>query len=434
MPLHLIGLNHRTAPVHVRERLAEICCRSLVEGSTDPLECVALFTCNRVEFYFYGPEEQAENVFRDWLVSHAFNPEEFSRHFYRHQEGEAIRHLFRVAAGLDSMVLGESQILAQVKTSYQAGIDAGSVGKRLHALFKKALEVGKRVRTETRISENTVSIASTAVELAGRIFGPLDACHALVIGAGEMATLVATHLREKRIGHLVFTNRTLSRAQELAERFGGTAAPADDLPRLLAEADMIISSTGAPRPILGRESLEAAMQARSWRPMFTIDIAVPRDIAPEAADLENLFLYDIDDLQGVVDENLDQRRVEAGKAETIIQSETSAFQLTVDAFTVVPLIRALRERAEEIRQGEIERFLPKDRPLPAETVELVEQCTRAILAKWLHHPIVGLKELGSAGKAELTAIARLFGLPETVVPNAPLRSLPDGKDRSESCE
>ncbi|MBI3039291.1 glutamyl-tRNA reductase [bacterium] len=293
----------------------------------------------------------------------------------------------------------------------------------MHSLFQKALEVGKRVRSETKISENTVSIASTAVDLAQRIFGTLSDCTALVIGAGEMASLVAKHLKSRGIGQQIFTNRTFEKAQSLASEFSGHAAPFSELSNLLIETDVIISSTGAPKPILGRKDFESALSERPFRPIFAIDIAVPRDIEPGCDEIDNFYLYNIDNLQGVVDENFGQRRIEAEKAQTIVDYETNAFQVALDAFSVVPLVRALREHAELIRSNEFDRFLSKNKDIPPQFVEAFDQFTRALMAKWLHQPTVTLKEKSSSELSELEAIAKLFGIRTSAVPKTPLVSL-----------
>lgn len=410
MSFFLVGLNHNSAPVEVRERFAGLCVSGLPGADGKELEAVTVLTCNRVEAYFFGEEDRAIQTFSAWLAKEDRSFKEIEPYVYRARGEEAIRHLLKVAGGLDSMVLGENQILHQVKDSYQAAIGAGSVGKRLHALFQRALEVGKKIRHETKISENTVSIASAAVEMAKTIFGPLDHCTALVIGAGEMATLVARHLKDRGVGSMLFTNRTISRAEELAATFGGKAAPLDQMDLLLHKADVLVSSTGAPRPVILRDRLEQVMDSRSDRPLFAIDIAVPRDIEAGCGDIENVFLYNIDDLQNVVDENLNLRRVEAQKATAIVNAETVRFGETLNSFAVTPLIVAMRERAEAIRQAEFNRMFPAARSLDPQIKADIERLSRSLLSKWLHHPTVALKEKGSASEEELADLSRLFGL------------------------
>ncbi len=425
MSLLLIGLNHKTAPVAFREKLAQQCGRPIPGADGAGLEVITVFTCNRAEFYFAGAAAAAERAFGEWLRHATEKPDEFEPFLYRLSGDEAVRHLLMVSSGLDSMVVGENQILGQLKTSYQACVSEGSVGKRLHSLFQKALEVGKRVRTETAISENTVSIASTAVDLAIRIFGPLSGSKALVIGAGEMASLVARHLTGRGVKELICVNRTFERAVEMAEAFNGCARQFSDLPTLLAEVDIVISSTGASRPILLRPMLEEAMARRPDRPEFLIDIAVPRDVEPECGEIENVFLYDIDDLQGVVDENIGVRMVEAQKAQAIVNWEVNRFHHTVETFTVVPLIKALREKSEELAKQEMDKFRSRNRDLSPEIEAEIGHLARILLAKWLHAPLVALKELGTADQKELDLIARIFDLPAEALPTAPLFGLPD---------
>ncbi|RCK80748.1 MAG: Glutamyl-tRNA reductase [Candidatus Ozemobacter sibiricus] len=407
---YLIGLNHASAPVEVRERFAGLCVSGLPGADGRAMEAVTVLTCNRVEAYFYGDAAAAQAMFAAWLASENRSWSEIEPYAYRCWGRDVVRHLLLVAAGLDSMVLGEQQILHQVKASYQAAAAAGSVGKHLHALFQRALEVGKRVRAETRISENTVSIASAAVEMARSIFGPLDRCTALVVGAGEMAGLVARQMRDRGVGALLFANRTPARAEELARLYGGRAASLADLAAQLAQADVLISSTGAPRPVITRELLAEVMAARHDRPLFAIDIAVPRDIEPECADLENVFLYDIDDLQQVVDESLELRRQESPKVEAIIDEELARFDRSLETFAVAPLLAAVRARADEIRRAELDRIFPASRPLPADLRADLERLTRALMGKWLHHPMITLKERAQVGADELAVLARLFGL------------------------
>ncbi|HEY9070449.1 MAG TPA: glutamyl-tRNA reductase [Candidatus Ozemobacteraceae bacterium] len=430
MPLLLIGLNHRSAPVEVREQLARLCGVEIPDADGTTLEAVPVFTCNRVELYYDGSYEAAEESFLKLLADAGLPPGEFEPFLYRKPALDAIRHLFCVAGGLDSMVVGENQILHQLKTSYQHSTERGWVGKRLHALFQKAFEIGKRIRAETRISENTVSIASTAVDLAKRIFGPLDGCEALVVGAGEMASLTLVHLKSSGIGRLVCTNRTFEKAGELAARFDAVAKPFENLPELLAAADVVITSTGAQRPIISRAMLETAIRKRPNRPMFVIDIAVPRDIPADAGEIENLFLYDIDDLQNVVDEHLGQRRQEADRASAIVEQEAAGFRLVLESFTLVPLIRALREQAETLRRSELERFLAQHGELSPELRDAFEQFTSSMMAKWLHQPIVELKSRGAVDREQLRMIAAVFGLPEEALPQAPLYILPKAKDSS----
>lgn len=429
MSFYVIGLSHRSTPVEIREKFAQMCISGLPGADGVTLEAVSVLTCNRVEVYFYGPVETAEKLFGDWASQSGFSIADIQPYLYRHRDEGGIRHLFRVVSGLDSMVLGENQILHQVKSSYQAAIEAKCVGKKLHALFQKALKLGKSVRSETCISENTVSMASAAVELANSIFGPLEECGILVIGAGEMASLVARHMKDRGARELVFTNRTLSRAEELADTFGGKAVPFDKLPELLAAADVIISSTGAPRPILQKTLIEKAISAREYRPMFLIDIAVPRDVEPDAGEIENVYLYNVDDLQGVVDEHVNLRRVEAEKVEKIIAVAVDGFQATLQSFSVVPVIRSLREQTDNLRRNEVERFLRRHPELPPELAKDFEEFSRQLVAKWLHAPTKALKDRTNADQTEIQEIAKIFGLSEQTLSETPLVTVFSREDK-----
>jgi glutamyl-tRNA reductase len=297
------------------------------------------------------------------------------------------------------------------------------VGKQLHSLFQKALEVGKKVRCETAISENRVSIASTAVELAKSIFGPLEQSAALIIGGGEMANLVATHLKEHKIKQLLFVNRTFATAQQMAEKFNGTARSFENLEEQIRQADIIISSTAAPHAVLRKELMNKIMPDRSDRPMFIFDIAMPRDVEPECQQLSNLYLYDVDDLQHVVNENLEQRKSEAEKAQTIVSYEASQFEFTLQSFTVVPLIKALRQHAEKIRQNEIKSLIAGHPELSQEQIAIIDQHSRNLMKKWLHKQIVALKQQGSGDREQLRKFAEILGLSEDCLPESPLRSL-----------
>lgn len=424
MPLTLFGLNHKSAPVAIREKLAHLCGLAIPDVDGCNLESVPVYTCNRVEVYYSGTFAAARQSFIDLLALKNLNYENLQEYFYCHVDEEVPKHLFAVASGLDSMIIGENQILHQIKESYKYSASEGYVGKQLHCLFQKALEVGKKVRNETSISENRVSIASAAVDLARSIFGPLKGSSALIIGAGEMANLVAVHLRENGIKKMFFINRTEASAVELAEKFDGTAMPFTELDKLLADCDIVISSTAAPTAIIKASLMQGVMQKRHDRPVFIIDIAVPRDVEPECQKLPNLFLYDVDDLQNVVNENLCQRHVEADKAKAIVKYEASQFQTTAQAFTVVPLIKNLREQAELIRQSETTKFLAQNLNLSEEQKVAIEHFTRSLMAKWLHNQIVALKTQGSADFEQLRMISEVLGLTANCLPKSSLRSLP----------
>lgn len=423
MPLMLIGLNHKSAPISVREKLAQLCGTKLPEVDGFKLEAVSIFTCNRVEIYYYGNPVSIRNSFINLLEIGNLEYAQFSECFYEYEGEQAINHLFEVVSGLNSMVLGENQILHQVKVSYKYSTEMGYVGKHLHSLFQKSLEVGKKARTETKISENRVSIASTAVKLAKSIFGDLQDSKALIIGAGEMASLVALHLKDNKIGKLMFTNRTIEKSKELALKFNGSCEPVKDLNKIIEQSDIIISSTGAPHPILKFTDMKNIISKRNGNPIFAIDIAVPRDIEEECHEIPNFFLYNIDDLQKVVDEGYDSRRAEAEKVRTIINYESSQFQLSIKAFTVVPMIKQLREQAEAIREKEIASFFTAKSNLDTNTKDAITKLSRQLMAKWLHKQIIGLKRQGSADEKQLTLLADVFGVELSKVSERPLSLL-----------
>ncbi len=423
MPLMLFGVNHKSAPVAVREKLAHLCGLPVPDVDACNLEAVPVYTCNRVEVYYSGTEAAAKQSFIDLLAQKNINYENLQEYFYSLSGIEVVKHLFSVASGLDSMIIGENQILHQVKESYRYSSGEGYVGKRLHHLFQKALEVGKKVRSETGISENRVSVASAAVDLARSIFGPLQESTALVIGAGEMAGLVAVHLRENGIKKLFFINRTEANALELAEKFDGEALPLEKLDDYLASCDIVISSTASASAIVDFKKMAQVMKKRNERPVFVIDIAVPRDFAPECQNLPNVFLYDVDDLQNVVNENLSQRKVEAEKAQAIVLYEASQFESTAQAFTVVPLIKELREQAEALRQQELARFFSQNPDFSDEQKQLIEQFSQSLLAKWLHNQIVAIKAQGSADFEQLRFMSEILGLKVDLAQARPVRGL-----------
>ena len=416
--LLLVGLNHRTAPVEVRERFA------LEKKGTHPLdilrqelpqasEAYFLSTCNRVEFLLVTEEvEGALAGLKDLLARETGLPRSrFEPHLYVLRDREAVRHLFRVAAGLDSMVLGEPQILGQVKEAYREAARRRTTGPILNRLLHRTFSVAKRVRTETGIGSYAVSVSYAAVELAKKIFGSLRGKKALLVGAGEMAELAAQHLLSAGVEKMLVANRTFSRAVELAERFRGEAYSLEELPECLLEADIVISSTGAPGYVITRETVKPLLRKRRLRPLFFIDIAVPRDIEPAVNELENVYVFDIDDLKQVVEENLGRRRKEARRADRIIEEEVLKFERWLRELEVYPTIKALREKAEEIRRRELARTLPRLRNLSPEDKEALEVMTEAIVNKILHAPILYLK-MGyhRMGREAITTVRRVFDL------------------------
>jgi glutamyl-tRNA reductase len=418
MKLQLIGVNHKTAPVEVRERLAipewrlEEATRKLQEHH-GVNECVVFSTCNRVEFAVISDSGiDLHSFIREYLIT---DPSQLREHLYEYDGRDVVRHIFRVASSLDSMIVGEPQILGQVKHSYTVGKAVGSVQSNLDALLSRALSVAKRVRTETAIGSSAVSVASVAVELAKKIFGSLQGRNVYIIGAGKMSELAARHLRAHGAETIFVSNRTHDRALRMAQNVGGSAIHFDRLYETADQADIVITSTGAPHAIFRREHGEKFMHRRKNRPMFFIDIAVPRDVDAAMSQVEGIFVYDIDDLRQVVEANVSDRGREAQRAEMLIEQEVAKFERRMQSLDAVPTIVALQERVEQIRQGELERLRGKLGTLTPEQRTAVETLTRSIVNKILHHPITALKS--ASGSDELTTTADLlrtvFGFEET---------------------
>lgn len=414
----MCGLNHRTAPVAVREQLAleEDKLRELLRdlAATGVLaETVVLSTCNRVEVYGVAaaPGEARLVAFRRLCQMRGVDLAQVEPLLYTHVDAEAVRHAFRVAASLDSLVVGEPQILGQVKDAFALARDAETVGPLLHLLFSQAFAVAKRVRTETGIGHHAVSVSFAAVELARKIFDSLEGRAVLLLGAGEMAELAARHLVEQGAYPLYLVNRTWARAQALARALSGTALPFDDLARALAAVDIAITSTGAPEPLVRRELVARVMQGRS-RPLFFIDIAVPRDVEPSVGELADVYCYDIDDLRQVVDANLRERAREAQRAEGLVEREVGKFLARLGDLEVVPTIVSLRQRLEEIRAGEVRKALAHLPDASPETRQVLEALSQAIINKILHIPISKLRESSRAGRGRTwtEVIQELFGL------------------------
>lgn len=416
----ILGVNHKTAPVEVRERLSvsgERRLEVLQDLASRPVvdEVAVLSTCNRTEIYAMGPD--AEAVEQELLsFMHAQlgqNDCVLEPYLYRRQDLEAVQHLFRVVSGLDSMILGEAQILGQVKEALHAALNANSVGVHLGKVFRQAVEVGKRVRTETGIGQNAVSVSYAAVELARHIFGELSGKSVLIIGAGETGELTARTLAAHGATAILVANRTFERAVELAAQFGGEAFSFEALPECLARTDIVISSTGAPHVILDYELVRQAMRRRHQRPLFLIDIAVPRDIDPRINTLDNVYLYDIDDLQNVVERNLAKREQEVARVENIIAEEIATFSRWWSARQMVPMIRALKTFGEEIQARELQRLFNRLPNLSEHERRLIRASARVIVNRLLHQPVVGLKEAseqGSHGSVYADVMGKLFGL------------------------
>ena len=397
--LVLVGINHTTAPIEVRERLAipagqlADAMRTLVH-QPGIREGLILSTCNRVELLTL---QEGDTTSGDSLLG--FLHEYFSvpsssitPHLYEYREGDAVRHLFRVASSLDSMVVGEPQILGQVKESYTVAREVGAVNGSLDNLLQRAFTVAKKIRSETQIGSNSVSIASVAVDLARKIFGSLDGKTVLLVGAGKMSELAARHLMQQGATNILVANRTLERAERIAAQFGGQVIAFEDLYAQTSRADIVITSTGAPQKIFGKSHGQNFLHNRRNRPMFFIDIAVPRDVDPKMNEVEGCFVYDIDDLQQVAAANLADRSREAAAAESIIRQEVDKYQQRVQSRGAAPAIIALQQNAEAIREAELTRSAKRLASLTQEQREAVEALTRSLTAKLLHPQMEALRE------------------------------------------
>jgi len=394
--LVLTGVNHRTAPIELRERIA--ISREELPETTRALaampgvvECMIVSTCNRVELLAAVESPNADLA--AFLHSHfGLDPALLAPHIYEQRGRDAVRHLFRVAASLDSMVVGEPQILGQVKEAFAVARAAGTVSGQLEHLLQSAFAAAKKVRSETEIGSNSVSIASVAVELARKIFGSLEGRTVFLVGAGKMSALAARHLAQQGAGAILVSNRTQERARLMAEEFAGRVIPFESLYEAASDADIVISSTGAPHPIFRREHGQAFMHRRRNKPMFFIDIAVPRDVDPAMGKLEGIFVYDIDDLQQVAAAHMAERSRVASDAETLIAGEVERFHERQRTVNAAPAIVAIQRQAEEIRLAEIRRIHARLGSLSAEQVAAVEALTRGLVNKFLHPPMQALKQ------------------------------------------
>ena len=402
----LLGVNHKNTPLEVREKLA------LSSGYEEPLQALGkieglreyylLSTCNRVEILVSVRDgmEVEEDLSR-FLFGDAFSPEQYKKYLYFHYNEEAIHHLFMVAASLDSMIVGEAQILGQLKEAYRWSSQQKCTGPILNRLLHKAFSVAKRVRSETRIGSSAVSISYAAIELAKKIFGSLEDKRVLLIGAGEMAELAAEHLVGNGAKDVVVANRTLERALDLAKRFNGRAVGLDELFEQLEQVDIIVSSTGAPGIILHKNDVKPLMRNRFNKPLFFIDIAVPRDLDPALNDLDNVYLYDIDDLNNVVELNKAERDKEAVKASRIVDEEALKFKDWLAGLAVTPTITALREKGNQVCQMELERTLPRLKNLTPKERKSVEKMAAAIVSRLLHDPVIFLKSESCKDQSEM---------------------------------
>jgi len=419
MGLFVAGMNHRTASVGVREQLAleedklrEILREVLASGGMS--EAVIVSTCNRVELYGVAevPGEARATVFRHLCHHRGLDPASVDPCLYTHLDREAVGHAFRVAASLDSMMIGEPQILGQVKDAFALAQSCETVGPTLHTLFTQAFAVAKKVRTETDVGRYAVSVSFAAVELAKKIFDGLASRTVLLVGAGKMGELAARHLVEQGAFPIYVANRTWSRAQEMARALSGTAVPFDELTTVLASADIVITSTGAREPVIQRDMVAGVLHGRRGRPLFFIDIAVPRNVEESVETLEDVYCYDIDDLKQVVDANLRERRREAQRAEGLVEREVGKFLARLADADVIPTIVSLRERLESIRLGEVKKTMARLGDASPETKDAIDALSSAIVNKILHAPITKLRESSRAGhgRSWTELVHELFGL------------------------
>jgi glutamyl-tRNA reductase len=417
MSLLALGLNHKTAPLEVRERVVfapERLPSALQELSqvSGVSEATIISTCNRTEIYC-DVARSVDGEIAAWLGAfHAMPASDVDPYLFSLANQEAVRHLLRVSSGLDSLVLGEPQILGQIKSAYEIARSNGTIGAQLHRLFQYAFSVAKQVRTDTDIGANPVSVAFSAVSLAKQIFGELQQTTALLIGAGETIELSLRHLQAQGVGSVIVANRTLARAQALATSDNTSAVTLAALPDVLSQADLVISSTASQLPILGKGALERALKERKHRPMLLVDIAVPRDIEPQVSELDDVFLYTVDDLQTVIEENLASRREAATLAEEIINGQVDRFMVWLRSLDSVGTIREYRQQAEALRidvQSRALAMVQQGKP----TEEIVEFVGKTLLNKLLHTPTRRLRQAGEDGEQDLLRAAQeLFGLPD----------------------
>jgi glutamyl-tRNA reductase len=414
MSILAFGINHTTASVDIRGRVAfapEVVIESLQQalGHLKGEEIALLSTCNRTEIYLSG--EVSDEQLLTWLAEHKnIGLEQLQSCYYCHRDQQAVRHIMRVASGLDSLVLGEPQIFGQIKSAYAVGREAGTVSTYLNQIFQYAFAAAKRVRSQTAIGQNPVSVAYASVSLAEQIFANLKDAHALLIGAGETIELVARHLKDKNIGGITVANRTLNRAQELAANFSAEAILLSDIPEFLPKADIVISSTASQLPILGKGAVESALKKRKHKPIFMVDIAVPRDIEPEVEALDDVYLYTVDDLQEVIQDNLRARQTAADVAQDIIDQEAQDWSRQQRSLAVVDTIRAFRDSVEKIRDEEVDKALTALQK-GQDSQSVISTLARNLTNKLMHKPTTRLKQAGEEGSDEtIHATHELFGL------------------------
>lgn len=410
MQLIVLGINHNSAALEVRERVAfapEQVAEALVDACDQQRaeEVVILSTCNRTEVCAVIPaqvslSESADRLMQWMATYHHLSVGELQQCAYEHHGVDAVRHLVQVASGLDSMVLGEPQIFGQLKSAYAVASDAGTVGTELERLFPRVFSLAKRVRTDTAIGENPVSVAFAAVDLAGHIFADLSQCSALLVGAGETIELVAKHLIEAGVSNIVIANRTLGHARELAQQFNAEAVLLAEIPQQLPTVDIVISSTASQLPLLGKGAVEQALKARKHRPYLMVDLAVPRDIEAQVGDLRDVYLYSVDDLREIVDTNLRSRRDEATKADGIIAEGVEQYLQEVRSLGALDAVKEYRTMAEQLRQRELQRA---QRALAKgdDPEQVLEVLSRGLTNKLIHTPTAGLKKASAEGRQDL---------------------------------
>jgi len=409
------GINHKTAPVDIREQVAftpEKLPQALngILDQSPASEAAIISTCNRTELYCELHANDSEALIRWFEDFHSLEHQALAPYIYSFSDQDAIRHILRVASGLDSLVLGEPQILGQIKDAYGTATDAGTIGRQLNRLFQHTFSVAKQVRTDTAIGSSPVSVAFAAVSLAKRIFANLEEHTALLIGAGDTIELVARHLKDQNIKNIIVANRTVERAQILADQFDGEAIALSDMPARLVDADIIISSTASQLPILGKGAVERALKSRKHRPMFMVDIAVPRDIEPEVSDLRDVYLYTVDDLHDVIEEGQQSREQAAEQAEEIIDNETEHFLGWLRSLDAVDTIRAYRDKADIIREDTLQ-LAQKQLASGKDPQQILQDLARVLTNKLVHDPSVQLNRAAYDGRDELLDLAQeLFNL------------------------
>lgn len=419
MHIIVVGLNYRTAPVEVREKFAfaeedlPAALKGLMETKSI-MECVIVATCNRTEMYAVVDRHHLCGHYIRSFMEKWFNlpRADFTNHLYMYEDGKAIEHLFRVTSGLDSMVIGETQILGQVKDAFLLAQTEKKTGTIFNMLFKQAVTMAKRAHSETMIGETAVSVSYAAVELGKQIFGQFNKKTVMVIGAGETGELTAKHLYANGADRVLVVNRTFERAAALADKFNGVPCSMEEAVKKLHEVDIIISSTGANGYVLTRDQVQEAVQRRKSRPLFMIDIAVPRDLDPTIAAVENVFLYDIDDLEGIVQSNLEQRRQEAAKIEVMIDEEIKLFDHWYKTLGVVPLIRALQTKSAEIHEDTMNSLTNKLPDLDERELKVIRKLTKSIVNQMMQDPILRIKEMAGEKRAEdaMDMFVKLFAL------------------------